>query len=348
MSSIALKPSKNIISITILAVAIFAGGLLMMNNVEISHRDKIATGFLCDLLITFPLCYYFVIVRPLKKPVKSILLVLTICCGVAYLVLPAHQRSFILQLRKFTMAAELLFIVYAVAKIRKIKAAYKVHQLRFPDPLYNLRSSMADVFGDILPVKVLASELAVLRYGLMFWRREKRASEGSMTFSTHKESGYLAVWCILLVAILVEVVAFHLLLMRWSHIAANIVTALTAYSIIFFIADLSAIIKRKVQINNDVIILRTGLRWRAITTKNNILSAIKPSGDCYDAETFVKGAVLKSGSNLLITFKEPVIVDKLYGAGKGYKSILMSVDDVKSFITVIGLTRNFSYGIAIG
>lgn len=337
MTTIALKPSKNIISITILAVAIFAGGLLMMNNVALSHRDKIATGFLCDLLITFPLCYYFVIIRPLKKPVKSVLLVLTICCGVAYLVLPPHQRSFILQLRKLTMAAELLFIVYAVTKIRKIKAAYKVHQLRFPDPLYNLRSSMAQVFGDILLVKVLASELAVLRYGIMFWRREKPASESTVAFSTHKESGYLAVWCILLVAILVEVVAFHLLLMRWSHIAANIVTALTAYSIVFFIADLSAIIKRKVQVNADVIILRTGLRWRAITTKNNILSAIKPNGDYDDDETFVKGAALKSGGNVLVTFKKPVIVDKLYGAGKAYKSILMSVDDAKNFVNAIGL-----------
>lgn len=140
-----------------------------------------------------------------------------------------------------------------------------------------------------------------------------------------------------MVAILVEAVAFHFLLMRWSHTAANIVTILTAYSIIFFIADLSAIIKRQVLINGDVITLRTGLRWRVITTKDNIASMTKPIGE-YDAdETILKGGALKSGSNLLIIFKEPVMVDKLYGSGKEFKSILMSIDDVKRFIEEVGL-----------
>lgn len=168
-------------------------------------------------------------------------------------------------------------------------------------------------------------------------KKEKPASEDTVMFSTHNESGYLAVWCILLVAVSVEVVAFHLLLIRWSHIAGNIVTALTACSIIFFIADLSAIIRLKVLVNADIIILRSGLRWRAVTTKNNIASAVKPNGDYDKHETFVKGATLKSGSNLLITFKEPVIVDKLYGAGKEYRSVLISVDNAKGFINAIRL-----------
>jgi hypothetical protein len=119
MSAINLKLNKNIIIIIILAIAIFSGGLLMMNGVALSHRDKIATGFLCDLLITFPVCYYFIIIRPLKTSKRSIILVLTICCGVAYLILPPHQRALILQVRKLTLLGELLFIIYAVTKINK-------------------------------------------------------------------------------------------------------------------------------------------------------------------------------------------------------------------------------------
>lgn len=52
---------------------------------------------------------------------------------------------------------------------------------------------MADVFGDILPVKVLASELTMLRYGLLFWKKAKLASKQAVAFGTRKESGYIAV-----------------------------------------------------------------------------------------------------------------------------------------------------------
>ena len=337
MPTFSLKLNKNIISIAILAVAIFTGGLFILHNVAQTHRDKIATGFLCDLLINFPLCYYFIIIRPLKKSPKSLLLVLTICCGIAYLVLPPHQRSLILQVRKLTVVAELAFFIYAFTKIKKIRSAYKIHQLNFADPLYNLRSSMADIFGDILPVRILASELAMLRYGILSWKKEKHLPKNAIAFSTHKESGYIAVWCILMVAVFVEVVAFHFLLMKWSHLAANIVTALTLYSVILFIADLSALVKRQVLVNDDTIILRTGLRWRAITTRDNIAAISKAVSNVDPDGTFMKGAALTSGINLLITFKEPVMLDKLYGARKEYKAILMSIDDTKGFIEALDL-----------
>ena len=342
MPAFSLKLNKNVISIILLAVAIFSCGLLIMHKAAPAHRDEIATGFLFDLLITFPVCYYFIIVRPLKKSGRGMLLVLTLCYGVAYLVLPAHQRQMILQVRKLTALAELLFIVYAITKIKKIRAAYKIEQLAVADPLFNLRNSMCQVFGDILLVKVLASELAVLRYGLFFWKREKTVSKSTVTFSTHRESGYVAIWCILLLAVLVEIVAFHFLLMRWSKTVAIIVTVLSAYGIVFFIADLSAIIKRQVLIDGETITLRTGLRWRAIVQKNNIASVTKITGDYHTDEIYLKGSAIKTGANVLIKFKSPVMVEKLYGPAMEFSSILMSIDNVLGFIKELALAGQAS------
>jgi hypothetical protein len=332
-----LKFNKNILTIAVLAVFTFGGGFLLMNGVAISHRDKVATGFLFDLLITFPLCYYFIIIRPLRKSGRGIFLVLTVCCGIAYLVLPTHQRGIILQIRKLSALAELAFIIYAITKIRKIRLAYKTHQLGFADPVFSLRNAMSDLMGDRLPVKVLAAELAVWRYGVLFWKAERTLSKEVKPFSTHKESGYVAIWCILLVAVLVEVVAFHFLLMRWSRVAADIVSVLTLYSIIFFIADLSAVIKRQVLIDGETIVLRTGLRWRTIVEKSNIESVIKIKNGYDDSEIYLKGAVMKAGANVFITFKSPVAVDKLYGPAKQFKSVLMSIDNADDFIAQLNL-----------
>jgi hypothetical protein len=331
MTAIQLKSNRNILFMTAIALTIFLGGTFMLHMVPAAAKNKIANGLLADFTITFPILYYLIIVRPLKVPLKSILLVLSLCCVVSYLVLPAHQRGYILQIRKLTFAAEILFIVYAVTKFNKIRAAYKIHQLNFADPIYNLRAAMADVLGDTLPIKVLASELAVLHYGLLFWKKEKSNIKESVAFTTHKESGYIALWCIFLLAVLVEIVAFHFLLRKWSHTAALIVTLLSSYGLILFIADLSAILKRKVLISADRLILRLGLRWRANTSLDNISSIQKIIYDHKSTDDCFRGGITKSNGNVLITFINPVKVDKLYGTSKEYSSILMNVDDFGEF-----------------
>jgi len=337
MTAPSIKPSRNIILISIIALFIVTFGLSLLHSVPYKIKDKVASGLLADLVITFPVLYYLMIVRPLRLPVKRMLIVISICMVVAYLILPQHQRSYILQLRKLTAAAEILFIIYAVTKFRRLNKVYKTHQATLPDPIYNLRSAMAHVLGNSLAIKLIASELAVLRYGLLWWKKEKTGVKAVHTFSTHRETGYIAIWCILMVAILVEMVAFHLLLLKWSHTAAIILTALTLYSMILFIADLSAILKRKIQLTETHMLLRTGLRWRIYTGISNIESVRKITNDYHSEDDYFKGGIIKTGGNLLISFKEPVQIDRLYGAGKKSRIVLMNIDDYPAFADALNI-----------
>ena len=335
MTHSTLSLSRNILLISILACAVFIGGMFLLHAVPIAARDKVADGLLFDFLITFPVLYYLIIIRPGQKSARRLFLVISICSILAYILLPQQQRNYILQVRKLSAAAELLFIVYAITKFRTLKKAYKQHQSVFADPIYNLRSALTDIMGDSLAAKIVASELAVLRYGLCCWRKEKSTLTQSTAFSTHKEFGYIGIWCMLIVAIMVEVTAFHLLLMRWSHTAAWILTSVSLYGLIFFIADLSAILKRKVLLNDEDLILRTGLRWQAQTTQNNISSIKKISND-YESDTaFFKGGIIKNSGNCLIDFKETVTINKLYGSAKEYSSILMHIDNFEGFANAI-------------
>lgn len=331
MSALVLKSNRNILLITALGSLIFLGGTFMLHIVPLAAKNKIANGLLADFVITFPALYYFIIIRPLRIPAKRLLFVITVCCIVAYLLLPKQQKEFILQIRRFTAVAELFFVIYAIAQFKKLKRAYRASQLEFDDPIYNLRAAMAQVMGESAGVKIIASELAVIRYGLLFWRREKQALRANRRFSTHKEFGYIAIWCILLLAVLVEITAFHFLLVKWSHTVAMIVTTLSAYGVIFLIADLSAVIKRRILISEGQVILRTGLRWRVCTHLNNISAVQKITSDYHSTAPFFKGGITKNSGNLLITFNEPVKVEKLYGASKETSAILMNIDDFESF-----------------
>jgi len=71
----------------------------------------------------------------------------------AYMVLPQHQRAYILQIRKLTAVAELLFIIYAVTKFNTLRRAYKAHHLLLTDPVFNLRAAMSEVMGRIRSCK---------------------------------------------------------------------------------------------------------------------------------------------------------------------------------------------------
>jgi len=121
MTAASPKATRHILYITIIAIAIFIGGTTALHLITSPARDKIASGLLADFVITFPTLYYFIIVRPLKVLAKSVLLVLSVCCLVAYVVLPQQQREYILQIRKLSALVEIAFIIYAVTKIKKNK-----------------------------------------------------------------------------------------------------------------------------------------------------------------------------------------------------------------------------------
>lgn len=333
MSVLALKPNRNIVLISIIAIAIFAGGAGAIHLVPLAARGKIANGLLADFMITFPVSYYLIVLRPQKKSAKGLLLIFSICCALAYIILPQQQRDYILQIRKLSILVELAFVIYVISRFNKIRASYKTQQLKFADPVYNLRFAMAEVLGNSLPVKALSTELAVLRYGILFWKKEKPQQNESLVFTTHKDSGYIGMWCVLFFVMLIEMIAIHMLLLKWSNIAATIITSLTAYTLVLFTADLSAIVKRKVIISNDLVALRTGLRWRITTTLDNISSIQKIANDYHSDTEYLKGGILKSSGNVVINFKTPVKIEKLYGKNREVNSILMNIDDVDSFIS---------------
>ncbi|MEO3402610.1 hypothetical protein AAFN85_01830 [Mucilaginibacter sp. CAU 1740] len=326
---------KNIWFTIGIAFTILITGLILIHNVTPAKTDIVATGFLMDLVITFPVAYYLLIIRPLKQKTWRIMLVITCCCGVAYLILPAHQRSYIIQLRKFTAGLELGMLIYCISKIRHIKKEYRKLQAEFPDVAFNLHKSMAAIMGDGVAVKIMASEVTILRFGLLCFKKERAALPDYKRFSVHKESGYAALFGVILAVCVIEMVAFHLFLMQYSHIAANIVTILSIYGTIFITGDFSALVKSPVLMMENRALLRTGLRWRALVELDNITTAEKVKDSFEPAEGCFKGGIMKNSYNALLTFNTPVTIERLYRKPISTSQILMSVDDADQFLSEI-------------
>lgn len=325
--------SKNIWVAALIAIAIVSGGQFLIQHVPAEKRDMIATGLMCDIIITFPVSYYLLIIRPLKLRKSSIILVICVCCGVACFVLPEHQRSYIIQVRKLTALIELGVLIYGIRKIKEIRSEYKALQTAFPDFAYNLYKSMANVLGENTYVKIVASELTILRFGLLCWKKTKQGSPTAYSYTVYKESNYPVLFGVILFACMVEITGLHLVLLHYSKTAALIISVLSLYGTIYIISDLSAILKSPVLITADKLLLRTGLRWRTLVNKNNIASIVKinesflPEPDCF------KGGVMKTSANLLITFKHPISIERLYRKPILADKMVMTIDRADDFMT---------------
>jgi hypothetical protein len=327
--------SKNVWLAALIAFAILFGGQFLMYYIPPVKRDAIATGLLLDMVITFPVIYYFLVIRPLKLRKWSIMLVVSLCCVAAYTILPAHQRSYIIQLRKLTVIIELGVLIYGLRKIKKIKAEYKQLQTNFPDIAYNLYKSLAIVFGDSAYVRIVASELTVLRFGLLCWKKQKQVPDTVNRYTVYKEANYPVLFGLILFACAVEIIGLHILLLHYSKTAAFITSIFSLYGTIFIVSDLSAILKSPVLIMDDRLLLRTGLRWRTIINKNNIASLEKIKDSYQPDSNCFKGGVLKNGVNILFTFKHPINIERLYRKPVSVYKLIMSVDHVDDFIAEV-------------
>ena len=298
------------------------------------HRDAIASGFLADMVITFPVVFYFLVIRPLKLRKWSILLVITCCCTVAYLILPAHQRQYIVTLRELIALPEIALFIYTLSKIRLIRREYRRLQTNMPDVAFNLSKSMAAVLGNGTGIKILASEVTIMRFALLFWKRPVYPANAKR-FTIHRELGYGALFGVILAVCAIELVAFHLFLLHYSHTAALIVTILSAYGTLFLIGDFAAIIKSPVMVMGDRLLLRTGLRWRALVDVSNIATIQKVSDSFEPAETCFNGALLKNRANILFTFTQPIAIERLYRKPTSTSQILMTIDEAEGLIGVL-------------
>jgi hypothetical protein len=326
---------KNIWLVIFTAFAILGAGMFLMHHVNPQKSGAAATGFMVDMVVTFPVAYYFLIIKPFKQKLWRIMLIITCCCGVAYLILPAAQRGYIIQLRKLTAGLELGMLIYCISKIRHIKKAYDTLQAEFPDVAFNLHKSMAMVLGDGMPVKIMASEITIVRFGLLCFKREKEISPEIKRFSIHKESGYAALFGVIMAVSVIEMVAFHLFLTRYSTIAATIVTILSIYGSLFITGDFSALVKSPVLLLENKLLLRAGLRYRALIKLDNIASVEKVGGSFEPGVQCFKGGVMKNTFNILITFKEPVTVERLYRKPAETSQMVLSIDEAEEFIKIL-------------
>ena len=300
---------------------------LFMKNPEI-----LSFGLTFDMTISIPILYYF-LARKGKLPKVLLIPIFILSLTAASLILPRNHHQFLDLIKYAIFPLEIFIISFLVFKITRVVKEYKGLKpgsgLGFS---VILKECLRKTIGHGKVPEILGTEISILYYGLFAWKRPKQSGEN--VFTAYKKSGYGSIVGGLAFLSLSEVLAFHVLFMQISIVAAWIIFVLNLYGIIFILADFNASRREPTYIKDEKLYINAGIRWKAVVPVKDIKS-IELSNESLRGKKILRAMTILSGPNLVIELEKTHRADGPYGIRKNFDKVLLNPDEPRRFRQLI-------------
>jgi hypothetical protein len=289
-----------------------------------SSHQLVATGVAFDLTITSTFAFWLLAVRPGHAQPKAMIRVAAIGFVVAKLLVGLGALGMVGAL------AETAVVVWLAIRIRRI--ARRARELRRLG--HGLHASLDIAFTDVLRPRAVASgiatEVSTMILAVTGWFR--RAPAG---YSMHRNTGFMMIVGVLCALAVVEAVGMHVVVMQWSSTAAIVLTILSIYGLVWLLGMTHAVRLSPLRFLGDDLIIERGLRARLAVPRGLVAEATPVTAK-------VDGALDLAyfDANLLLVFREPVVVHGLFGRTKTTDRITLSVDDREGFVAALRTDRD--------
>lgn len=311
----------------LLAVAVVAIERAVVQRPDFAAHPALPAAVTFDLLVGLPALFYFAVVRRYRLPVGAVAGAFGAALAVGYWLLPAGQQQYLGWGSRLAGALEVLTLGYCAVQLRRVVRNYRQARRASPDFVDNLDNALRPVLGRL--TEAVATEVAVLRYALLSWRRLPEIGPGEQAFGAGQTSGFSALLAALGGLGAVEAAAVHLALSRWQPGLAWLATALSLYGLLALLAHGRAVRLRPVVLSAHALVVRTGLGWRVRVPRAQLLAAQPLRGDVPPATEAVLNAakLLLAPPNLLLTFAAPLAVVGPYGLRREVRHLAVCLDD---------------------
>ncbi|WP_226659139.1 hypothetical protein [Pseudalkalibacillus hwajinpoensis] len=332
-----------------LVIIIVPNYLVMQTQMVGPVDDRVGIGTALDLGVILPLLLYFF---GFRKRESWILLCGFMFFGVllANWMIPSHAdahltyfNAMVVVLEIGVIAFELVLFLIILKRIplfiqnyQTEKAIHHHFLLRFSRAIQETFAFQNKKWNQFsLFLRVLATDIAAIYYSLVSWRRKREVAPDSFTF--HKDGGYLGVFYMLVHAMVIEVIAVHVMVAQYSHIGAWIVTILDVYALLFIISDYQAIRLSPVILSDKGIHFQKGIRqygfieWNAVKgIMENKKSPEEVKRDRASVELALHGLEREQVPHV-IELKRPVEINQVLGLKKRIESVYVKVDEPDAF-----------------
>ncbi|QHA90911.1 hypothetical protein [Bacillus sp. N1-1] len=314
--------------------------------------DRVGIGTALDLIVILPLLLYFF---GFRKRVSWILLCGIIFSGVllANWMIPSHADAHLTYFNAVVVVLEVGVIAFELvlfsAILKRIPLLIKNYQMektihhhfllsfsRAIQQTFIFQNKRLNKFGFLL--RLVATDLAAIYYCLFSWRKKKQASvEHVNSFTFHKDGGYLGVFYMLVHAMVIEIIAVHMMVAQYSHVAAWVVTIFDLYALLFIISDYKAIRLSPVILSNKGIHFQKGIRqygfieWNTVKgIMENKKSPEEVKQDRASVELALHG-LEREQLPFVIELNRSMEINQVFGFKKSVERLYVKVDDPYAF-----------------
>jgi len=310
-----------------LVVAVYSAALSLAGWLPYLDRaGAVAAGMTVDMVVVVPAAFYFLVVRRRGLPILTLVPVVVLSVVAASRVLPTDRQQLLSALEHLAAPAELAILGWIAW--RSAKALGRARQNATADPYEQLRQAAYEVTGSHLAASVLASELAVLYYAFGSWRARPHVPEGASGFTHHLRSGHSGIVLGFLVIVASEGLAMHLLLLRWSALAAWIFTIGSVYSALWVIGDYRATALRPILVTDESIVIRAGFRYVLEVPRESIVEVGRERPD-FGRKS--RNLTLLSTPTRWLTLSRPMLAEGPYGIRRPVRAVGIEPDDPEAF-----------------
>lgn len=181
------------------------------------------------------------------------------------------------------------------------------------DPDLAIEEPINRFLGETLVAKLLSFEIRMWTYALFAGRINTAQFRGKQHFSYHQKDGAESNLLGFIILIIFELPIMHLLLhFLWSPLVANVVTVLTIFSLVFFIAEFRAVSRRPISLADKELIIRCGIYQRLTLPLSNIAN-IRRNSNHIKRSRSVKRYDYSGAPNILVELIKPIgDVNRIY------------------------------------
>lgn len=282
-----------------------------------------------DLLITAPFIYYFLI-RKSKIPVTTVVPILIVGLIVGTYIIPIENQHYLNLFKIWGLPIiELLVLTFIIIKVKRSINTYKQKKQGKTDFYATLNETCSELIPQKL-VPFFATEIAIFYYGFLNWKKHfPKPNE----FTYHKNSGTTSLIAAIIFIVLIESFVLHILIAKWSNVAAWILSALSIYTAVQLFGFLKSLSQRPITISNDNLIIRYGIlaeteiRLQDIDFIELSTSDLKLDNLTKKLSTFGE---LES-HNVILKLKREYSLLGLYGIRKKFTNLALYLDKKEEF-----------------
>ena len=320
---------KNLILFGIPLLVIGLMTLLAKSSIFKSNPEMLASGITFDLLLTVPVVF-FLLVRKTNIPKTTVVLILILGIIVATTILPSENQYYLNLFKTWVLpVVELTILSFAVYNARKAIQLYKKNREKTFDFFTTLKITCYSIFPKIA-VMPIVTEIAVFYYGFIYWKkRDLRQNE----FSYHRDSGTIALLSGVIFIVAIETIVIHIILSKWSNLAAWIFTFLSIYTAVQIFGFLRSMLKRPISIEKNKLYLRYGIMNESTIDLREIDSVEISSKSIESNEKTRTLSIFGDleNHNVVIRLNKENTMNGLYGIKRKYKVLALYVDDKVQF-----------------